>query len=146
MCTLPIENSKIVNLYMDFAQRVGEESYCNRRKVGAVVVDYSMSNIISFGYNGTISGFENNCELDDGTTNNRVVLHAETNALTKLLKSGVSSVGCVMFTTLSPCVDCAKLIIQSGIRCVIYKDEYHNLDGIKLLKEASVGVVKYEKD
>lgn len=145
MCILPIENSKLVKLYMDFAQRVGEESYCNRRKVGTVVVDYSMSNIISFGYNGTISGFENNCELDDGTTNNRIVLHAETNALTKLLKSGVSSVGCVMFTTLSPCVDCAKLIIQSGIRCVIYKDEYRNLDGIELLKEANVRVVKYRE-
>lgn len=143
-CYPKIDTNK-VDLYMDIAERIAQESYCERRKVGAIIVDSNMYNILSFGYNGTISGFDNKCELPDGTTNNDITLHAETNALSKLVKVGYSSLNAIMFTTLSPCIQCAQLIIQSGIRFVIYKDEYRDLSGVELLKKSKVGTIQYQK-
>ena len=110
-----------------------ENSYCIRRKVGALVVKDKM--IISDGYNGTPSGFENVCEDENGVTK-PYVLHAEANAITKVAKSGNSSEGATLYVTASPCVECAKLIIQAGIRRVVYTDAYRLTDGVDLLRRA----------
>ena len=118
-----------------------ENSYCTRRKVGALIVKDKM--IISDGYNGTPSGFENVCELDDGTTK-PYVLHAEANAITKIAKSGNNSDGATLYVTASPCLECSKLIIQSGIRRVVYSENYRLTDGIDLLRRAGVEVVLVE--
>ena len=118
-----------------------ENSYCTRRKVGALIVKDKM--IISDGYNGTPSGFENVCELDNGTTK-PYVLHAEANAITKIAKSGNNSDGATLYVTASPCLECSKLIIQSGIRRVVYSENYRLTDGIDLLKRAGVEVVFVE--
>ena len=116
-------------------------SYCVRRKVGALLVKDQM--IISDGYNGTPSGFENCCEIDENTTK-PYVLHAEANAITKVAKSSNSSLGSTLYVTASPCMECAKLIIQSGIKRVVYRREYRITDGIDLLKRAGIEVCKYE--
>lgn len=121
---------------MDIARRVASSSYCKRRQVGCVIV--KDDNIIAIGYNGTISGFENNCE-ENGLTK-RDVLHAETNAIAKCCKSTYSSDGASMFITLSPCYDCAKLIIQAGIKNVYYIDKYTDTTGIDLLIKANINV------
>jgi dCMP deaminase len=118
-----------------------ENSYCTRRKVGALIVKDKM--IISDGYNGTPSGFENVCELDDGTTK-PYVLHAEANAITKIAKSGNNSDGATLYVTASPCLECSKLIIQSGIRRVVYSENYRLTDGVDLLRRAGVEVVLVE--
>lgn len=120
-----------------------KNSYCKRRQVGALIVKERM--IISDGYNGTPSGFENICEDETGKTK-PYVLHAEANAITKVAKSSNSSEGATLYVTSSPCMECSKLIIQAGIRRVVYCDEYHNLDGIELLKRAGIEVVKIEID
>jgi dCMP deaminase len=99
--------------------------------------------IISDGFNGTPSGFENICEDEEGKTK-PYVLHAEANAITKVAKSNNSSEGATLYVTSSPCVECAKLIIQSGIRRVVYKDEYHKTDGVDLLKRANIEIVKVD--
>ena len=117
-----------------------QNSYCKRRKVGALLVKDRM--IISDGYNGTPSGFENICE-EDGVTK-PYVLHAEANAITKVAKSGNSSEGATLFVTASPCLECAKLIIQSGIQRVVYRDEYRITDGIDLLRRAGIEVEKVD--
>ena len=114
-----------------------ENSYCERRKVGALVVKDNM--IISDGYNGTPSGFENICE-DENNTTKPYVLHAEANAITKLARSHNSSKGATMYITDSPCIECAKLIIQSGIKRVLYANTYRLDDGINLLKRAGIDV------
>jgi dCMP deaminase len=114
-----------------------ENSYCTRRKVGALVVKDRM--IISDGYNGTPTGFENICE-DDNNTSKPYVLHAEANAITKLAKSANSSDGATMYVTASPCIECAKLIIQAGIKRVVYTEKYRLTDGIDLLERAGVTV------
>ena len=114
-----------------------ENSYCTRRKVGALVVKDRM--IISDGYNGTPTGFENICE-DDNNTSKPYVLHAEANAITKLAKSANSSDGATMYVTASPCIECAKLIIQAGIKRVVYTEKYRLTDGIDLLDRAGVTV------
>ena len=124
--------------YLRMARIWAENSYCTRRKVGALIVKDKM--IISDGYNGTPSGFENVCELDNGTTK-PYVLHAEANAITKIAKSGNNSDGATLYVTASPCMECAKLIIQSGIRRVVYGELYRITDGIDLLKRAGVEVV-----
>lgn len=116
-------------------------SYCKRRQVGALLVKDRM--IISDGYNGTPSGFENICEDENGITK-PYVLHAEANAITKVAQSGNSSKGATLYVTASPCLECAKLIIQAGIRRVVYKDEYRLSDGIDLLKKAGVEVEKVD--
>ena len=118
-----------------------ENSYCKRRKVGALIVKDKM--IISDGYNGTPSGFENVCEDENGVTK-PYVLHAEANAITKVAKSGNSSEGATLYVTASPCIECSKLIIQSGIKRVVYRDEYRLTDGVDLLRRAGVEVEKVD--
>lgn len=110
-------------------------SYCKRRQVGALLVKDRM--IISDGYNGTPSGFENVCEDVNGVTL-PYVLHAEANAISKVAKSGNSADGATLYVTASPCLECAKLIIQAGIRRVVYSDEYRLQDGIELLRKAGI--------
>lgn len=129
--------------YLQMAKIWAKNSYCKRRQVGALIVKERM--IISDGYNGTPSGFENICEDESGKTK-PYVLHAEANAITKVAKSSNSSEGATLYVTSSPCMECSKLIIQAGIRRVVYCDEYHNLDGIELLKRAGIEVVKIEID
>lgn len=121
--------------YLRMARIWAENSYCQRRKVGALVVKDKM--IISDGYNGTPSGFENVCE-DDQNVTKPYVLHAEANAITKLARSHNSSNGATMYITASPCIECAKLIIQSGIKRVVYGENYRLSDGIDLLKRANI--------
>ena len=123
--------------YIRMARIWAENSYCTRRKVGALIVKDKM--IISDGYNGTPSGFENVCETEEGVTKS-YVLHAEANAITKIAKSGNSSLGATLYVTASPCIECAKLIIQSGIKRVVYSEKYRLEDGIELLKRAGVEV------
>jgi len=123
--------------YLRMASIWAENSYCKRRQVGALIVKDKM--IISDGFNGTPSGFENICE-ENGTTK-PYVLHAEANAITKVAKSGNSSEGATLYVTASPCIECSKLIIQSGIKRVVYNEEYRTSEGIDLLKRAKVEVV-----
>jgi len=123
--------------YLRMALIWAENSYCKRRQVGALIVKDKM--IISDGFNGTPSGFENICE-ENGTTK-PYVLHAEANAITKVAKSGNSSEGATLYVTASPCIECSKLIIQSGIKRVVYNEEYRTSEGIDLLKRAKVEVV-----
>ena len=125
--------------YLEMASVWAKNSYCKRRQVGALLVKDRM--IISDGYNGTPSGFENQCEDANGVTK-PYVLHAEANAITKVAKSGNNSAGATLYITDSPCMECAKLIIQSGIRRVVYGDEYRLTDGIDLLRRAGVDVEK----
>lgn len=123
--------------YLRMAKIWAENSYCQRRKVGALVVKDKM--IISDGYNGTPSGFENICE-DDNNVTKPYVLHAEANAITKLARSSNNSDGSTLYVTASPCIECAKLIIQAGIKRVVYSEKYRLEDGINLLKRAKVEV------
>lgn len=115
-----------------------QNSYCQRRKVGALIVKGRM--IISDGYNGTPSGFENVCE-DENNMTKPYVLHAEANAITKVAKSNNSSEDSTLYVTTSPCMECSKLIIQSGIKRVVYCDRYHNTDGLDLLRRAGIELV-----
>ncbi len=127
--------------YLQMAEIWAKNSYCERRQVGALIVKDKM--IISDGYNGTPSGFENICEDEQGVTK-PYVLHAEANAITKVAKSNNSSEGATLYITTSPCMECAKLIIQAGIRRVVFNDQYRIEDGINLLKRAGVEVVKID--
>ena len=124
--------------YARMAQIWAENSDCVRRKGGALVVKDNM--IISDGYNGTPTGFENICE-DENNVSKPYVLHAEANAITKLARSSNSSDGATLYVTASPCIECAKLIIQSGIKRVIYTEQYRLTDGVDLLKRAGIEVV-----
>ncbi len=121
--------------YLRMACIWAENSYCKRRKVGAIIVKNQM--IISDGYNGTPAGFENVCE-DDGGTTKPYVLHAEANAITKVARSNNSSEGSTLYVTSSPCLECAKLIIQSGIKRVVFNDFYRLSDGIELMRRAGI--------
>lgn len=121
--------------YMRMARIWAENSYCERRKVGALLVKDNM--IISDGYNGTPSGFENVCEDNDNKTK-PYVLHAEANAITKVARSNNSSEGATLYVTASPCIECAKLIIQAGIKRVVFAEYYHISDGIDLLERAKI--------
>ena len=125
--------------YIKMARVWATNSYCKRRQVGALIVKDRM--IISDGYNGTPSGFENECE-DENNRSKPYVLHAEANAITKVAKSNNSSEGATLYITASPCMDCAKLIIQAGIIRVVYADEYRIIDGIELLEKAGIEVVQ----
>lgn len=127
--------------YIEMAQVWAKNSYCKRRQVGALLVKDRM--IISDGYNGTPSGFENVCEDENGVTK-PYVLHAEANAITKVAKSGNRSAGATLYVTAAPCVECAKLIIQAGIIRVVYQDEYRLTDGVDLLKRAGIEVDKID--
>lgn len=125
-------------LYIRMARIWAENSYCQRRKVGALIVKDKM--IISDGYNGTPSGFENVCEDENGVSK-PYVMHAEANAITKVARSGNSSDGATLYITAAPCIECAKLIIQAGIRRVVYGEKYRLQDGLNLLKRANIEVV-----
>lgn len=127
--------------YLQMATVWAKNSYCARRQVGALIVKDRM--IISDGYNGTPAGFENVCEDEHGITK-PYVLHAEANAVTKVAKSSNSSDGATLYVTASPCIECAKLIIQAGIKRVVYHDEYRITDGIDLLRRAGIEIVKYD--
>ena len=124
--------------YLEMARIWAKNSYCQRRQVGALVVKNNM--IISDGYNGTPSGFENVCEDDNGITK-PYVLHAEANAITKLARSSNNSEGATIYITASPCIECAKLIIQAGIKRVVYGEKYRLTDGIELLERTGIEVV-----
>lgn len=125
--------------YLKMALIWAQNSYCKRRQVGAILVKDKM--IISDGYNGTPSGFENICE-DENNLTKPYVLHAEANAITKVAKSNNSSEGATMYVTSSPCLECAKLIIQAGIKRVVFTDSYRLEDGIELLRRANIEVVQ----
>ena len=132
------KQTKFDQRYLEMARIWAKNSYCTRRQVGALVVKNNM--IISDGYNGTPSGFENVCEDDNGVTK-PYVLHAEANAITKLARSNNNSEGATIYITASPCIECAKLIIQSGIRRVVYGENYRLTDGIDLLRRAGIEVI-----
>jgi dCMP deaminase len=121
--------------YLKMAMEWAKLSYCNRRKVGALIVKDRM--IISDGYNGTPSGFENFCEDDNGYTK-WYVLHAEANAILKVANSTQSCTGSTLYLTMSPCSNCSKLIHQAGIARVVYAKEYKDLSGIEFLNKAGV--------
>lgn len=126
--------------YLRMASEWSQNSCCGRKKVGALIVKDHM--IISDGYNGTPTGFTNDCEDLDGNTH-WYVLHAEANAITKLAKHASSNAeGSTLYVTLSPCKECCKLIIQSGIKRVIYKEEYRDISGLSILRESGISVVK----
>ncbi|MFP4555410.1 MAG: deoxycytidylate deaminase [Bacteroidales bacterium] len=125
--------------YLEMAHIWAINSYCIRRQVGALIVKDKM--IISDGYNGTPSGFENICEDEEGKTK-PYVLHAEANAITKVAKSNNSSQGATLYVTSAPCMECSKLIIQAGIKRVVYSDDYRATEGIELLRRAGIEVVK----
>ena len=129
--------------YLRMASIWAENSYCERRKVGALLVKDKM--IISDGYNGTPSGFPNVCETEEGTTF-PYVLHAEANAITKVARSNNSSEGATLYVTTSPCIECSKLIIQSGIRRIVFRELYRITDGIKMLEQAGIECVHITKD
>lgn len=132
------KQTEVDRRYLRLPRVWAENSYCKRRQVGALIVKENM--IISDGYNGTPSGFENVCEDETGITK-PYVLHAEANAITKVAASTNNSQGATIYITASPCLECAKLIIQSGIKRVVYDDEYRLKDGIELLQRAGIEVL-----
>jgi dCMP deaminase len=129
--------------YLRMAAVWAENSYCKRRQVGALIVKDKM--IISDGYNGTPSGFENNCEDENGLTK-LYVLHAEANAITKIACSSNNSKDSTLYVTASPCIECAKLIIQAGIKRVVYSEQYRLTEGIELLQKANIEIVYIDKE
>jgi dCMP deaminase len=139
--SIPDKQFLLDQRYLKMAAVWAQNSYCKRRQVGALLVKDKM--IISDGYNGTPSGFENNCE-DENNTTFPYVLHAEANAITKVAKSNNSSEGATLYVTSSPCMECSKLIIQAGIKRVVFYDNYHKTDGIDLLKMANIEVLQVE--
>lgn len=128
--------------YLRMAQTWSELSHCQRRSVGAIIVKKGM--IISDGYNGTPSGFDNCCENDAGETH-WYVLHAEANAILKVAKSSHNCQGATLYLTLSPCKDCSKLVLQAGIERVVFMKGYKDESGITFLKDAGVEIVQIEK-
>ena len=132
---------KLDERYLRMAKIWSENSYCKRRKVGAIIVKDKM--IISDGFNGTPSGFENVCEDEDNITK-PYVLHAEANAITKVAKSNNSSKGATLYVTTSPCMECSKLIIQSGIKRVVFSEKYRITDGLDLLERAGIELLNLE--
>jgi dCMP deaminase len=137
---------KMIRAYMKTAQTFSELSHAKRLHVGAIVV--KDDRIISIGYNGMPSGWDNNCEetLSDGNLKTKAeVLHAETNAIAKLAKSNESGLGATMFITHAPCLDCAKLIYQSGISSVLYRDAYRSNDGVEFLTKSGVKVEQHKE-
>lgn len=123
--------------YMDMAEALSQLSYAERAKVGCIIVNKG-GQIVSQGYNGTPSGFDNECE--DGNVTKKEVLHAESNAIAKCAKWGGSTDGATLYVTMSPCYECAKLIIQAGISRVVYKEKYRDGDGLILLEDAGIEV------
>lgn len=132
-----MKNIELDKRYLRMAKVWSENSYCQRRQVGALIVKDKM--IISDGYNGTPSGFENICETEDGVTK-PYVLHAEANAITKIARSNNNADGATLYVTDSPCIECSKLIIQAGIKRVVYSRAYRLTDGIDLLAKAGITI------
>ena len=132
------KQNKLDERYLRMAHIWAENSYCERRKVGAIIVKDKM--IISDGYNGTPEGFENICEEENNTTK-PYVLHAEANAITKVAKSHNSSDGSTLYVTTSPCMECSKLIIQAGIKRVVFDEKYRITDGLDILERAGIELV-----
>ena len=141
METLSDKQFALDKRYLRMATIWAENSYCRRRQVGAIIVKDKM--IISDGFNGTPSGFENVCE-DENDTTKPYVLHAEANAITKVARSSNSSDGATLYVTTSPCIECSKLIIQAGIKRVVFNELYRMHDGINLLKRAGVECVQID--
>lgn len=139
---IPIEYNRSIHLFMDITRRVRKQSRCKRKQVGAIIVDAKHENIIGIGYNGTPTGFDNNCECDSGDTTIDGVIHAEQNALMKLAKSGNSADGSTLYCTLSPCATCAGLIIQAGIKRVIFEEMYRNKQGLEMLAFAGIELIQ----
>ena len=139
MCEKADKQHDLDTRYLRMAAIWAENSYCKRRQVGAILVKDKM--IISDGYNGTPAGFENICE-DENNLTKPYVLHAEANAITKVAASSNSSRGATIYVTTAPCIECAKLIIQSGIKRVVYSENYRVMDGLDLLKRAGI-IVDY---
>lgn len=135
------KQSEFDKRYIEMAQIWAKNSYCKRRQVGALIVKDKM--IISDGFNGTPSGFENICEDETGKTK-PYVLHAEANAITKVSKSNNSSDGSTLYVTSAPCMECSKLIIQAGIKRVVYCDDYRVTEGLDLLNRAGIEILKLE--
>jgi len=146
----PIEHyhvDKKAPLYLDLVERIAEESYCVRLQVGSLIV--KNENIISFGYNGTIKGSVNCCEEttpEGDLVTLKTVIHSESNAITKACKSPISTEDATMYCTHSCCIDCAKLIIQSGISTFIYKNDYRDMHGIEFLLDCGLKVLKYNHE
>lgn len=134
-----IKKQKYIKMYMDIADVISKMSYAERKQVGAVIV--KDDRIISMGWNGTPAGFDNKCEVDNQTIPE--VLHAESNSIAKLAKSTESGHGATLYCTCQPCMECAKLIHQSGIIKVIYRDEYRDNTGVNFLKKANVEVLRW---
>jgi dCMP deaminase len=143
MDSLVIKQRELDKRYLRMAAIWAENSYCRRRQVGALIVKNKM--IISDGYNGTPSGFENICEDETGATKS-YVLHAEANAITKIACSNNNSKGATLYVTASPCIECAKLIIQAGIKRVVYSEKYRLMEGIELLERANIEIVYIGKE
>ncbi|MDR2683600.1 MAG: dCMP deaminase family protein [Dysgonamonadaceae bacterium] len=143
MDALVVKQRELDKRYLRMATIWGENSYCRRRKVGALIVKDKM--IISDGYNGTPSGFENQCEDENGATK-PYVLHAEANAITKIACSNNNSKGATLYVTASPCIECAKLIIQAGIQRVVYSEPYRLTEGLELLQRANIELVYIGKE
>lgn len=134
-----MKQKKLDEVYINVAKQISTLSHCVRSKVGAVLV--KEGNIIAFGYNGTPSGMDNSCEQDNVTLPH--VIHAEVNAVLKAARTGAAVEGSTLYLTLSPCLDCSKLILQAGIKRVVYLETYRNLDGPNFLKQF-IPVEKYE--
>lgn len=137
--------SKLDEVYLSMSKTWSSLSRAKRKKVGCLIVKDGI--IISDGYNGTPSGFDNECEIEldnAGLVTKPEVLHAESNAITKLTRSTQSSFGATMYITINPCIECSKLIIQSGISRVVYKDFYKSAEGINLLRKANINIEKHE--
>lgn len=137
------KQNELDSRYLRMARIWSENSYCQRRRVGALIV--KDKRIISDGYNGTPSGFENVCEDEDNVTK-PYILHAEANAITKIARSNNNSDGSTLYVTDSPCMECSKLIIQAGIRRVVYARDYRLSDGIDLLRRAGIEVEHHPLD
>ncbi len=129
--------------YLEMARIWSKNSYCKRKQVGALIVKGRM--IISDGFNGTPAGFENVCEDEEGRTK-PYVLHAEANAITKVAKSGNSSENATLYVTTSPCIECSKLIIQAGIKRVVFAELYHDDSGLRLLRKAGIEIVQLKEN
>lgn len=130
----PLETDK---MYLEMCQVLAKQSYCKRQKVGALVV--KENTIIGIGYNGTPSGFPNRCETEEGETHPET-LHAESNAIAKCATNTTSTKGATLYTSLSPCLDCAKIIVQCEIKRVVFMRHYRNSNGIKLLRKAGIEI------
>jgi dCMP deaminase len=130
-------NDKKIQMYSQIAQIVAQQSHCNRRKVGAVLVSPDTKNIFAYGWNGAPSGFDNCCEDHDGLTKSTTI-HAELNAIAKAAKLGHSTKDSILFVTLSPCVNCAVLLLQSGISEIYYSEAYKDLTGLELLSTSGI--------